>query len=187
MRPLTDPDRELVEEIRGGKPRRFGALVDRHKERAMTLALRMLGRRGEAEEAVQDAFLRAYRNLDTFRGESRFATWFYRILYNSCLSLAARRGEPPPVEETGDIASEEPSPLDRLLRSESEDLLARAVALLPPPYRDAVTLHYVQELSCAEAGEVLGVSEEAVKVRLFRARSLLRNMVAACRAQAEAR
>jgi RNA polymerase sigma-70 factor (ECF subfamily) len=83
---LDDIDLSVIEDVRAGNARRFAEIVDRHKDRALTVAFRLLGNREEAEEAVQDAFLRCYGALERFRGESRFSTWFYRILYNRCLT-----------------------------------------------------------------------------------------------------
>ncbi len=85
-------DEQLIERIQQGEIRCFADLVDRHKDRALTVAVRLLRRREDAEEAVQDAFVRAFRGLAEFRGESRFSTWFYRILYNICLTRL-RRGQ----------------------------------------------------------------------------------------------
>ncbi len=91
---MEELDQKALAEVRRGNHRRYGEIVDRHKDRAMTLALRMLHERREAEEAVQDAFLKAYRNLDGFRGDAAFGTWFYKILYNVCLSRLRHTAAP---------------------------------------------------------------------------------------------
>jgi len=87
-------DNEIIELVRGGTRHHYTRLVDRYKDRAFTLALKMLRNREDAEEASQDAFIRAYNGLNRFEGKARFSTWFYRILYNVCISrIRKRKGE----------------------------------------------------------------------------------------------
>ncbi len=102
MNALPKTDAEIIDEVRAGNSRSYAFLVDRHKDRALTLALRLVGARHEAEELVQDAFLKAFRNLGRFRGEARFGTWFYRILYNLCMTRLRRRSTAPQMLEIGD-------------------------------------------------------------------------------------
>ena len=84
-------DNEIIELVRGGTRHHYARLVDCYKDRAFTMALRMLRNREDAEEASQDAFIRAYNGLNRFEGKARFSTWFYRILYNVCLSRIRKR------------------------------------------------------------------------------------------------
>ena len=179
---VSDPDQEIIESIRRGHPRGFGALVDRHKERAMTLALRIVGEREDAEEVVQDAFLRAFRNLEQFRGESRFSTWFYRILYNACMTRVTRR---PKLGETVNysdeaidmIESDEPSVQHALENEEEQAVLQEEITRLPETFRTALTLFYVQELSYDDMASILQMPLGTVKTNLSRGRSLLRKRV----------
>ena len=85
-------EHEIIKKILSGDIRTFSLLVERHQSKAMTLALRMLKNREDAEEALQDAFLRVYRALGTFEGKANFSTWFYRIVYNVCASALEKRG-----------------------------------------------------------------------------------------------
>ncbi len=87
---MTRSDQELIAEIQSGRTASFRDLVERHKDRAFTLAIRLLKQRTDAEEALQDAFLRAFQGLEDFRGDAKFSTWFYRILYNVCLTRLGR-------------------------------------------------------------------------------------------------
>jgi RNA polymerase sigma-70 factor, ECF subfamily len=181
---LIDQDQTILEQVRRGETRSFGVLVDRHKDRALTLALRLLGDRGEAEELVQDAFLRAYRNLDQFRGDARFSTWFYRILYNLCMTRVTRRR--PPAEPLDglderrlDVAPGEASALERLEEEELHTMLAEGIAGLPERYRAVVTLFYVQEMNLDEVARVLDLPAGTVKTHLFRARALLKTRLTA--------
>jgi RNA polymerase sigma-70 factor (ECF subfamily) len=151
----------------------------------MTLALRLVGDREEAEELVQDAFLRAFRSLDRFRGDAKFSTWFYRILYNLCMTKVTRkRGKP----ETLDIEDErrldsilvdedEMSVHQRLEEEELQSVISGEIDRLPEKYRSAVVLFYVQEMSYEEICSVQNLPLGTVKTNLFRGRNLLRERV----------
>jgi RNA polymerase sigma-70 factor (ECF subfamily) len=182
---LVDVDKEIIEAIRKGNVRRFGDLVDRHKNRAMTLALRIVGDTREAEELVQDAFLRAYRGLDSFRGDARFSTWLYRILYNVCMTKALRR---PRKDTLNDLIDEghqasdsaedsDPSILEQLESQETLAMLHEELEQLPPHFRIALTLFYVQEMSYDEMAAVLEAPMGTIKTNLSRGRALLRQRV----------
>lgn len=182
---MNDEDLEIIAEIRGGNLRRFGTLVDRHKDRAMTLALRLVGTREEAEEVVQDSFVKAYDNLHKFRGDSRFSTWFYRILYNACMTRVQRRKDRE-VSIEGDIQNSGPMAVrdkrDVLLdieEREMQTILRDEIARLPFRFRTPVTLFYVQEMSYEEISEVTGQPVGTVKTNLFRGRHALRQRMLA--------
>ena len=181
---MIDPDREILDSVRAGNSRRFSVLVDRHKDRAMTLAVRLVGARDEAEELVQDSFLRAFRSLDTFRGDARFSTWFYRILYNVCMTRIQRRRplstqEPPadPANGAREWADTEPDILERLESEEVRQMLMEEMLRLPEAFRAALTLFYVQDLRYDEITLVLQIPLGTVKTNLSRGRALLRERV----------
>ena len=151
----------------------------------MTLALRIVGVRAEAEELVQDAFLRAFRSLDQFRGDARFSTWFYRIVYNVCMTRLRRHS---PARETDELSDEtlfeaqgddEASAHERLEKEEVQVILHEEMDRLPEKYRIALTLFYVQELSYEEMTAVLEMPLGTVKTNLSRGRLLLRKRVLA--------
>jgi RNA polymerase sigma-70 factor (ECF subfamily) len=179
---VFDADQEIIEAIRGGKVRRYAVLVDRHKDRAMTLALRLVGNRGEAEELVQDAFFRAFRNLEQFRGEAKFSSWFYRILYNVCMTRIQRRRR---IDGTVDIQDEstfnarelEPGIQERMEADEVREILQSEIEHLPDAFKVALTLFYVQEMSYEEMAQVLELPLGTVKTNLSRGRTLLRKRV----------
>ncbi len=174
-----DPDRQIIQEIRNGQPRRFAVLVDRHKDRALTLAVRMVGNREEAEELVQDSFVRAFRSLDDFRGDARFGTWFYRIVYNVCMTSVMRKKESlsDAGEDFPDVAAPEGDPLSQLEEAELQALLAEAIGRLPEQQRAALTLFYVQDMTYEEIAGVTGQPMGTVKTHLFRGREGLRRIV----------
>jgi RNA polymerase sigma-70 factor (ECF subfamily) len=183
--PIIDSDAVLIAGIRQGDTRRYGTLVERHKNRAYTVALRLLGRPHEAEEAVQDAFIRAYNSLPGFRGDSRFTTWFTRILYNVCMTrISRRRPDGPSLDALPDHerevlegAGQDPSPLEQLEASELIAALDAAVTRLPERYRAVVTLFYIQDLAHDQVAQVLDIPLGTVKTHLFRARSMLKTEV----------
>lgn len=180
-----DKDLNIIARIRAGKVGEYRLLVDRHKDRAMTLAVRLLGSREEAEEAVQDAFLRAWHSLGDFRGESRFSTWLYRILYNLCMTRVSRRpartdslDEPDAIVACAAVGDDsETMVLDRIDRHETMALVAEELTRLPANYQTVLSLFYLQEQSYDEIACVLGLPLGTVKTHLFRARTLLRTRV----------
>ena len=162
----------------------YAQLVDRYKDRAMTLAVRLVRNREEAEELLQDAFLRAYRNLGQFRGEAKFSTWFYRILYNLCMTRVTRRGSAHEALECLDercvdhrIVADEASALERLEEKELQLAVASEIERLPERFRTPITLFYVQEMNYEDIAAVLDQPLGTVKTNLFRGRSLLRQRI----------
>lgn len=179
-------DTDIVARILAGDKRQFGVLVDRYKDRALTLACRLLGSNEEGEEVLQDAFLKAFYALRDFRGDARFGTWFYRIVYNSCMTRIGRRRETPvslDAEKEGEGASSLPdsdtmSVLDRLEEEEMQRIMAEEMASLPERFRAVLTLFYVQEQRYEEIAVILGVPLGTVKTHILRGRVLLRERVA---------
>ncbi len=176
-------DEEIVRRVLAGEKRAFGELVDRHKDKAMTLAFRMLKNREEAEEALQDAFVRAFNALPRFEWKASFSTWLYRILYNVCITYLDKRSEAVHVsvnDEEGDalnVPSEESAP-DGLYESrEIQVAVTEEIEKLPETYAGILTLFLVNDQSYEQIVEVTGLSLATVKVRLFRGRLLLRDAV----------
>ena len=181
---MPTADEEIVRLVLAGDKRAFGELVERHKDKAMTLALRMLKNREEAEEALQDAFVRAHHALLRFEWKASFSTWLYRIVYNVCASSLDKRSETVHVslndedEQTLDVPSEEPAP-DAVYESrEIREAVTEEIERLPETYVGILTLFFVNDLSYDQIVEVSGLPLATVKVRLFRGRLLLRDAVA---------
>jgi RNA polymerase sigma-70 factor (ECF subfamily) len=172
-------DVDLVEGIRRGNMRDFSVLVDRYQDRAYTLASRILGDPASAEEAVQDAFLKAYRGMTSFRGDAAFGTWFYRIVYNCCLTRT-RRIVPDRISleeaEREEPVSEEPAADVQMETREMVDLVNQILGKLPQQWRSVVTLYYIDELRYEEIAEILGVPLGTVKTHLFRARTRMKKL-----------
>jgi RNA polymerase sigma-70 factor, ECF subfamily len=159
--------------------RDFSILVDRYGDRAYTLASRILGDPASAEEAVQDAFLKAYRGIASFRGDAAFGTWFYRIVYNCCLTRT-RRIAPDRISleeaEMEEPVSEGPAADELMEARENSELVDQILGKLPRQWRSVVTLYYMDELRYEEIAEILGVPLGTVKTHLFRARTRMKKL-----------
>jgi RNA polymerase sigma-70 factor (ECF subfamily) len=169
-------DQELVRRAKGGDEAAFRRLVERHGARAHALALRILRSASDAEEVAQDAFVRAWRALPGFRGESAFSSWLYRIVARRAFDRAAvlkgRRAREADIEMVEDLpaASTGPDPEAR----ERSRRLERLLAALPEVPRTVVTLYYLEDRSVDEVARTLHMPENTVKTHLSRARAALR-------------
>jgi len=170
--------RELVAACRNGDPHAFEEVVRLTYRHVFTQAFRLVGDRQEAEDVAQDAYLRAFRGLAGFRGDSQFETWLYRIVANAALSHLRRKrrfGEvvADPEDDWAPVADQ----VGLADRAVDRDALESALQTLSPALRTVVLLKDVYGLSCLEIGDQLGVSEGAVKVRLHRARRRLKDIL----------
>jgi RNA polymerase sigma factor (sigma-70 family) len=177
-------DHTIIARILAGDTHHFSVLVERYKDRASALACRLVGSREEAEEVLQDAFVKAFRSLADFRGESRFGTWFYRIVYNACMTRVSRRqdsvlslDDPAMVGGECAVASNDPDALERLAEDEQYEILDAEMQKLPEKFRTVLALFYVQGQRYEEISLILNLPMSTVKTHLFRARALLRNRV----------
>jgi RNA polymerase sigma-70 factor (ECF subfamily) len=179
---MPDTDSELIRRYLAGDRAASARLVERHSARGMALAVRMLGAREDAEEALQDAFLRAFNALDRFDARSSFATWFYRIVHNVCANAIRRRSilrESPNAGsefEIDALAGTSDQTPDRILEhSELDSVVRAAVDRTPPEFAEAITLLLFHEMTYEEIATVTGAPMGTVKARIFRARALLRD------------
>ena len=178
----------LVERVLAGDRRAFESLVRRHERRVFRVTLAVLGNIEDAEEAMQDTFVKAFRHLNQFRREARFTTWLTRIAVNEAVQKRSARKTFVPLADV-DNSEEQFTPKRReSWRSNPEQLYGKqeihrfveeAIQSLPEIYREAFVLRDVEELSAEEAAEVLGISVPALKSRLLRARLMMRETLAA--------
>ncbi len=177
---------ELVRRARQGDTEAFEALLTAHEKRVYGMALRMTGNREDAADVTQEVFLTVWRTLPSFRGESRFSSWLYRLTANACIDHLRRekrrRTVPLTREEDGeeqilDIPDPAPGPQEEAERAERRAALRRAVAQLPEDQRAALLLRESGGLSYAEIAQTLGVPEGTVKSRIARARLQLREIL----------
>jgi RNA polymerase sigma-70 factor (ECF subfamily) len=162
-------DEALVGRAAAGQREAFEELVRRHSPRVYALALRICRNPDDAEDALQETFIAAYRALPRFDRRARVSTWLYRIAANKCYDALARRT--PTVDASA--LPEAADPHDPFARSSDEQRLVAALDALPQQFREAALLCDVCGLTPAEAGEALGVPEGTMKSRSFRARALL--------------
>ncbi|OQW30085.1 MAG: hypothetical protein A4E19_11055 [Nitrospira sp. SG-bin1] len=154
----------------------FGRLIDRHASTIINLAYRMVGNQAEAEDLAQEAFLTAFKALSTFRADSKFSTWLYRIAANKCKDwLRARRPglgqHDVDIEETLDHhVFQEQTPEHLLSQQQVAQELEQAIQRLPPLYREAFVLKHVEGLSYEEMEEILGVNGDTLKMRVYKGR-----------------
>ena len=163
-----DPDERLVRKAQKGDQAAFAQLVEANQHRLFTLAVRELGSAADAEDAVQEALVRAWRALPRFRAEASFSTWLFRICLNAISDQRSRRsrGGGVPLEDVVEPAD----PRDAIAERELSSALQSALAELDETYRTAVVLFDVLGRSYAEIAEMLGVPEGTVKSRIFRGR-----------------
>jgi len=173
-------DLALVARCRAGDMEGFEALVRRYQRVLFTVSLRMLGDYDAANDAAQNAFIKAYQKLETFDSTRRFFSWIYRILVNECLN--ARRDAPRHEPLPPDVAAPG-TPADALESSERRRAVQAAILALPLDYREVIVLRHFTELSYQEISETLHLPEKTVKSRLHTARTRLAGMLAALEAK----
>ncbi|MFO1464913.1 MAG: RNA polymerase sigma factor [Steroidobacteraceae bacterium] len=181
-------DAGLVRRIAGGDRAAFESLMRRFNGRLFRLARATLGVDAEAEEALQEAYVRAWLGMGGFRGEASLSTWLSRLVLNECLARrrrVRRRDNIVPMiseQEAGPqmdgVADDSPEPDREVERQQMRELLERKVSELPESFRVVFVLRSVEDLDVGEVASVLGLPEETVRSRHFRARSLLRESLA---------
>lgn len=178
--PTAISDEEVVERVLAGDTSLFEILMRRYNQRLFRVARGILADDAEAEDVMQDAYVRAFRELATFRGEARFATWLTRIACHEALARARKRRRLVPM--TGSEGGEPPeppsgasSPERDLENRELHVVLREAVEVLPDPLRSVFCLREVEGLSTEQTADALGLTAENVRVRLHRAKRSLRH------------
>jgi len=169
---VDDPDGPLVRRAQKGDRWAFEQLVDRHQHRLFTLAARLLGSPDEAADVVQEAFIRAWLGLSSFRHGARFSTWLYRICLNAVHDQRTKRPTAPL-----DAVAEPVDPRDQFVAHELSGALQQALGALEDEYRSAVVLYDVLGCSYVEIAELTGVAEGTVKSRIFRGRKRLAELL----------
>lgn len=175
----VDEEQVWLDQARRGDKAAFGKIIEAYQRPVYNLAYRMLNNSGEAEEAAQEAFIRAYTRLDSYNPNHKFSTWLLSITSNYCIDLIRKRraillniDEPLPPHPA--LMSEKSSgPEPQMVQSEQEELVQKLLAELAPEYREAVVLRYWHELSYDEIAEMMDTTVSAIKSRLFRARKQL--------------
>jgi RNA polymerase sigma-70 factor (ECF subfamily) len=185
-----EEEADLIARIRAGNEQACTTLVRRYGGALLTCARRFLGCEADSADAVQDAFVSAFRSLGTFAGHARLGTWLHRILVNHCLMKLRQRkrrrtvsieGLLPTFDETGHhtrpVTPWTQSPEEQLSRAETRDQVRACIDRLPEPYREIILLRDLEGLDTEQTAQLLGLSRVAVKTRLHRARQALRTLL----------
>lgn len=169
-------DHSLVQRVLGGETEAYAVLVDRHHDRCARIAYRILGNREDAEEAVQDAFVRAYRALGRYEDREQFSAWLTRILVNQCRTTLYRTRRRDALFADADVAH-----LNQRFVPSADDIawpeLDDALQQLPIAQREAVVLRYADDLTYDEMARITGIGTSALKMRVQRAFTRLRSIL----------
>lgn len=178
-----DEEYALVQRIQSGDSDAFAVMMDLYQKQVYNLALRTVGNPEDAADMTQEAFLRAYRAIGSFRGDSKLSVWLYRLTQNVCIDFLRSKGRKPTVSLTVeneadevqelDVADDRFDPEEQYQRKALRDAVRRGLDSLPEEYRAILILREINGLSYAEIGERLQLEEGTVKSRLFRARKKL--------------
>jgi RNA polymerase sigma-70 factor, ECF subfamily len=169
-------DRAIIEQVLEGDVEAFSRLVDRHYPRCARIAVRILGNREDAEEAIQDAFLRAFKALGDYEDRERFSSWLTRILVNQCRTVLARTKRRDAL-----FAELDPHRLDFIIADQPDEggwtELEHVLGQLPAEQREAIVLKYADDLTYEEMSRITGAGESALKMRVQRAFARLRALL----------
>ena len=196
-RPMAERDEEIIHAVLGGNVDRYAELVDTYQGQALRVAFSVLGNLEDAQDAAQEAFVRAYRALARFHGGSAFSTWLYRIVVNACRDTYRRRarqpvvvasvGEPESRADDGtlfvDVNDPSADPSDQVAQRELSHRLSGTIRALPMKQRTAFVLHHVHGLTLEEVSAVMRCRVGTVKSHIFRATGQLRRQLAPWLAQ----
>jgi RNA polymerase sigma-70 factor (ECF subfamily) len=181
---LNYVETRLAKLSRGGDRRAFAELVELYKDKIYHLGYRMLNQKQEAEDVVQETFLRVYTNLERYDENQKFSTWIYRIATNLCIDRLRKRKPSYSIDaemangEGADwhviLASKDPGPDEELILSETQTNIREAIQTLPDKYKAVVILRYLHDMSLQEIGEVLDMPVTTIKTRVHRGREFLR-------------
>jgi RNA polymerase sigma-70 factor (ECF subfamily) len=171
-------DRTLVAAFLAGRREAFDLIVVRHRRPIYQLCYRFVGNHEDASDLAQDVFVRAFKGLAKFKGDSSLATWLYRVGVNTCLNrVAVKRPQTESIDAAPRIDERADNPLDLVMRDERAVVVRRAIEQLPPKQRATLVLRVYQEMSHEEIANVLGSSVGAVKANFFHALGNLKRLL----------
>ncbi len=173
-------DQEILNSVIRGNQADYAIIVDKYKNKAYSLLKRMLKNEQDAEETLQDCFVKAYSSLNNFKGEAKFSTWFYRIVYNTALTKISSKkrkteNEMSSVDDHFDLKSE--YDLHIIEKKNTTEIVNELVNQLPEKFAVVINLYYLNEMSCEEISDILNISVSNVKVILYRARNALKDLI----------
>ncbi|WP_054709002.1 RNA polymerase sigma factor SigW [Bacillus sp. JCM 19041] len=176
--------KRLIKEIKQGDEQAFAELVDLYKDKVYQVAYRMVGHAQEAQDVAQEAFLRAYTNLDKYDTTRKFSTWLFRIATNVAIDRLRKRKPDFYLQETvkgtenmtyeSQLAATDDLPEEQVVQMELQEWIQSEINELPPKYRTAIILKYIEDLSLKEISEIMDMPVATVKTRIHRGREALR-------------
>ncbi len=174
---IKNTDQYLIDKILNGDSSAFGELVDRYQNFVFTIAIRMLKVTEEAEEVAQDSFIKAFDSLASFRGEAKFSTWLYRIVYHKALDRIKKNKRQQTYEIIEEITDDSldhiENGLEFMLNEERTKVIKRCIAQLPEDDAAIISLYYFEEQSVKEIAEITNLTEDNIKIKLYRSRKKL--------------
>lgn len=178
MRNLSD--QEIIDSVKRGNDSDYSIIVDKYKNKAFSMLKRMLKNEFDAEEVLQDCFLKAFKSLNAFKGEAKFSTWFYRIVYNTALTkLSSQKrkteSEMTSVEDHFNLESQYGA--DEIEKKDLSKFVQETITKLPERYSAVITMFYLNEMTIEEISGVMGITVSNVKVMLHRSRNALRDLI----------
>lgn len=169
-----ESDISIIERILAGDKAGYRDLANRHKDYAFTVAYKIVGTREDAEEVAQDAFIQAFQALPQFNKESKFTTWFYRIVFNAALMFKRKnRIQTDDIEASQSAQAASADTLDEIKSAEQKRYIQKALNHLSPDDVTMITLFYLKEQNLEEIAQIVGISADTAKVKLCRARKRL--------------
>jgi len=177
----TADDQHYINLVMKGDTNAFAVLVDRYKDMVFSLSLKMLKGREEAEEVSQDTFLKIYKSLNKFNGESKLSTWIYKVAFNTCLDRLKKNKRLQPFAGLDEFTEPEALSLMNVLDSiedkERKQMIQDCMHLLPGEDSFLLTLYYFEEQSLEEIAKIIGITPNNVKTRLYRSRKKLASLL----------
>lgn len=170
-------DEEVVQRVRDGETSLFEIIMRRYNQRLFRIIRGILKDENEAEEVIQEAYVRAYEHLDQFAGRAKFSTWLTKIAVYEAYARLRNQHRTRSADAAEPIVTTERSPEQRTFDSELRSLLELAIDSLPDDYRSVLIMRDVEGMNISETAECLGITEQNVKVRLFRARAMIRRQL----------
>lgn len=175
---MLSEEYSLIEQCRDGNSEAYAILVERYQAMVYNVACRMIGDRDAAYDISQESFISAYDDLKRFRSDSKFSTWLYSITVNKCRDYLRSRKSNTPLDAVSEIlASKLLNPEAAMYQKQLGRALEAAIAALPEDYREVIVLKHIEGLDYKEMESILGVSVNALKVRTYRAREMLKKLL----------
>jgi RNA polymerase sigma factor (sigma-70 family) len=173
-------DLEIIESIRNGNHSDYSLLIDKYKNRAFSMLVRMLKNEMDAEEVLQDSFLKAFNGLMNFKNEAKFSTWFYRIVYNTALTrlsgkLRKMENETSSIDDNLELQSDYDH--NNTEKADLNNFINETIKQLPPKYASVINLFYIEGISCEEISDIMNITVANVKVILHRSRNALKDLL----------